>query len=151
MAKLGRRCIDCGHMIPPYTTQNVPWCPHERTFETDLNHGYYVFKKGEIPLGREERKKVAVWQCHKVGDKVKVYATFIYCGGVNDLSNHEIFADGGIENCVTHPSCGNHTFMVLRGWDGGPRQAVWVDGDYEGEDDNDDDDDEYNGGDDEEE
>ena len=124
-------------MIPPYTTQNVPWCPHERTFETDLNHGYYVFKKGEIPLGREERKKIAVWQCHKVGDKVKVYATCIYCGGVNDISNHAISNEGAIDQCVTCRDCRHHTFMSLWEWDGGRRWAVYVYGDEIDDDDDD--------------
>ena len=128
-----RQCVDC-NMRVPVRREGKEFCQHERIFEVDPNYGYYVFDKGEIPLGRSQRKKVAVW-CQQ-GDKI--YATCLFCGGVNDLSNHEINTEGVVEKCATCRSCGGHSFIVLRNWDGGCREAVYVNGD---EDENEDDDD----------
>lgn len=112
-------------------------CGHKRVFRaSSASCGGFLYEKGEIPTSKKERREVARWSSEGKGGERKVYVNCIYCGSVDEVSNHGfVVRDGGAEirNCIICRKCDRHYWVTLEGWTYGNMSAFYAD-DEAGED-----------------
>lgn len=125
-------CFECHGS---YTNENA-CCGHKRVFRAASTGGGFLYEKGEIPTSRKKRKEVARWSSEGEGGNRKIYVNCIFCGSVDEVSDHGFTAHDGvaaIRNCIVCERCERHYWVTLEGWTYGNMAADYGDDEEAGE------------------